>query len=116
MFSSLFGSKKKPQQRAASMGSNLNVSIQKIQTAQEHLEKREQHLEKQAKKLTDSAKAKLRKKDKKGAMYDLKRKKLLEKELSGIQNKKTELRHTKNGFGKRTDELSYISSSQNWSI
>merc|ERR1719510_1944501 len=46
---------------------------------------------KQADKLRDSAKKKLKKKDKKGAMYDLKRKKLLEKELAGIQNKKLNL-------------------------
>jgi charged multivesicular body protein 4 len=92
MFSSLFGdnSKKKPVQRSAPKA-NINKSIQTIRSAQETLEKRGTHLEKQIAKLTQSARAKLKKKNKKGAMYDLKRKKMLEKELSGIENKKLTL-------------------------
>jgi len=92
MFSSLFGgsSKKEPVQRRAPKA-NINKTIQNIRSTQETLEKRGNHLEKQIEKLTQSARAKLKKKNKKGAMYDLKRKKLLEKELSGIENKKLTL-------------------------
>lgn len=90
MFSNLFGSSKKPVKRKAPKA-NINKSIEKIRSAQETLEKRGTHLEKQIAKLMLSAKLKLKKKNKKGAMYDLKRKKLLEKELLGIENKKLTL-------------------------
>jgi len=70
---------------------NINKSIQNIRSAQETLDKRGTHLEKQIEKLMQSAKAKMKKKNKKGAMFDLKRKKMLEKELTGIENKKLTL-------------------------
>lgn len=56
-------------------------------------EKRETHLEKNIEKLTEEAKAKMAKKDKKGALFALKRKKLYENELDKIANIKMTL-HT----------------------
>jgi len=70
---------------------NVNSSIQNIRSALEKLEKREAHLEKQIAILTKTAKEKMAKKDKKGALYAMKRKKLLEKEQEGILGKKMTL-------------------------
>jgi len=89
MFSSLFGSSKPEQKKAPK--ANINKSIQNIRAAEETLEKRGNHLEKQIEKLVQSAKAKMKKKNKKGALFDIKRKKMLEKELVGIENKKLTL-------------------------
>jgi len=90
MFSSLFGSSKSEKKKVIKKP-NINKSIQNIRSAQETLDKRGDHLEKQIAKLTKSAKDKLKKKNKKGALYDIKRKKMLEKELAGIENKKLTL-------------------------
>lgn len=54
-------------------------------------EKREQHLEKKIEQLVAEAKAKMAKKDKKGALYSLKRKKLYEAEIDKIANIKMTL-------------------------
>lgn len=54
-------------------------------------EKREQHLEKKIDQLTAEAKAKMAKKDKKGALFALKRKKLYEAEIDKIANIKMTL-------------------------
>jgi len=54
-------------------------------------EKREQHLEKKIEQLTADAKAKMAKKDKKGALFALKRKKLYEAEIDKIANIKMTL-------------------------
>jgi len=54
-------------------------------------EKREQHLEKKIEQLTTEAKAKMAKKDKKGALFALKRKKLYEAEIDKIANIKMTL-------------------------
>jgi len=89
MFKSLFGTSEPVKKKAPK--ANINSSLQNIRSAQETLDKREAHLEKQIAKLLQSAKAKMQKKNKKGAMYDMKRKKMLDKELNGIQNKKLTL-------------------------
>jgi len=89
MFKSLFGSSKPAKKKTPK--ANINSSLQNIRSTQETLDKREAHLEKQIAKLLQSAKAKLQMKNKKGAMYDMKRKKMLDKELTGIQNKKLTL-------------------------
>jgi charged multivesicular body protein 4 len=70
---------------------SINTTTQNIQSALDTLEKRGDYLQKQKTKLTNSARIKLKLKNRKGAMFDLKRKKLLEKELSGIENKKLTL-------------------------
>jgi len=54
-------------------------------------EKREKHLEKKIEQLTGEAKAKMAKKDKKGALFALKRKKLYEAEIDKIANIKMTL-------------------------
>mmetsp|Transcript_15080 Transcript_15080/g.32721 ORF Transcript_15080/g.32721 Transcript_15080/m.32721 type:complete len:242 (-) Transcript_15080:182-907(-) len=54
-------------------------------------DKREQHLEKKIEQLTTEAKAKMAKKDKKGALFCLKRKKLYEAEIDKIANIKMTL-------------------------
>ncbi|KAL7536410.1 hypothetical protein ACHAXR_012071 [Thalassiosira sp. AJA248-18] len=54
-------------------------------------EKREQHLEKKIEQLVVEAKAKMAKKDKKGALFALKRKKLYETEIDKIANIKMTL-------------------------
>eukprot|EP00581_Thalassiosira_minuscula_P000418 CAMPEP_0183744470 /NCGR_PEP_ID=MMETSP0737-20130205/65744_1 /TAXON_ID=385413 /ORGANISM="Thalassiosira miniscula, Strain CCMP1093" /LENGTH=313 /DNA_ID=CAMNT_0025980111 /DNA_START=707 /DNA_END=1649 /DNA_ORIENTATION=+ len=54
-------------------------------------EKREQHLEKKIEQLTAEAKTKMAKKDKKGALFALKRKKLYEAEIDKIANIKMTL-------------------------
>lgn len=54
-------------------------------------EKREQHLEKKIVQCTTEAKAKMAKKDKKGALFSLKRKKLYEAEIDKIANIKMTL-------------------------
>lgn len=67
---------------------NTVVSLRESIATQE---KREQHLEKKIEQLTDEAKAKMAKKDKKGALFALKRKKLYEAEIDKIGNIKMTL-------------------------
>jgi len=69
----------------------INKSISALRDAQELLEDRETRLEKEGAKLAISAKRKLEKNNRKGALYDLKRRKILDKELSMIVNKKLTL-------------------------
>mmetsp|Transcript_21471 Transcript_21471/g.45150 ORF Transcript_21471/g.45150 Transcript_21471/m.45150 type:complete len:248 (+) Transcript_21471:386-1129(+) len=67
---------------------NTVVSLRESIATQE---KREQHLEKKIEQLTEEAKAKMAKKDKKGALFALKRKKLYEAEMDKISNIKMTL-------------------------
>lgn len=84
-----FGKKKKdaPKSKAADPGTTIVTLRQAIQTQ----EKREEHLEKKMEMMTAEAKKKMADKDKKGAMFALKRKKLYEGELEKIQNVKMTL-------------------------
>jgi len=66
----------------------ITKSIIALRDAQKLLDKREEHLEKEAAKLALSAKEKLNKNNRQGALYDLKRKKIKDKELSVIVSKK----------------------------
>jgi len=66
----------------------INKSIIALRDAQELLDQREEQLEKEGAKLALSAKEKLNKNNRQGALYDLKRKKILDKELSVIVSKK----------------------------
>lgn len=80
----LFGKKK---QAAPS----LTGSIQKLRDAVELLDKREKHLEKQMEAALAEAKKKTKAKDKRGALFQLKRKKMFEKQINNIYGKKTNL-------------------------
>jgi len=95
MWRSLFGGFSKnaapetaPQTIKSQDGGAISRSIKALRDAQKLLEKREARLEKQVAHCTLSAKRKIRRKNKKGALFDLKRRKALEKELPMIQNKK----------------------------
>jgi len=99
MWRSLFGGYSKNSVQAVQVPSitktqnliAINKSIHGLRDAQKLLEKREIGMEKQARKFVLSAKRKLEKSDRKAALYDLKRKKLLDREVSMIQNKKLNL-------------------------
>jgi len=80
----LFG-KKKPQ------GPNLIQSIQQLREAMETLEKRESHLHKQMAIALAEAKKKSKAKDKRGALFQLKRKKMFEKQIDQIYGKKANI-------------------------
>lgn len=90
LFGKLFGSgvatKNQPQTKA-----DLNSSIQSLRGATAQLEKRETHLEKKIEQCLQTAKAKSKRRDKKGALFELKKKKQLENQLSSIQGKKLNL-------------------------
>lgn len=99
-----FGKKKAPKQPSAVSSTTTNSggggSASRTNTAntvvslRENIstqDKREQHLEKKIEQLTAEAKAKMAKKDKKGALFALKRKKLYETEIDKIQNIKMTL-------------------------
>lgn len=81
----LFGKKK------AAPAPDLPKSIAKIRDAKENLEKRQKHLELQIEKCHANAKAKMRAKDKRGATYELKKKKMLEKQLEQNYGKQMNL-------------------------
>jgi len=81
----LFGKKK------AAPAPRLNDSIQQLREAMTGLDKREKHLEKQREVTILEAKKKAKAKDKRGALFQLKRKKLLEKQIDQIYGKKTNL-------------------------
>jgi charged multivesicular body protein 4 len=78
----LFGKKK------AAPAPKLNDSIQQLREAQTMLDKREKHLEKQMQVARDQAKDKLKAKDKRGALFLLKRAKLYETQISQIYGKR----------------------------
>jgi charged multivesicular body protein 4 len=81
----LFG---RPKKKAAP---KIGDSIQRLREAQETLDKREVHLEKQIQGCLQEAKKKRRMNDKKGAMYHLKRKAMLQKQVDQLYGKKTNL-------------------------
>merc|ERR1712130_608262 len=70
---------------------NLNDSIQQLRQAVTQLEKREVHLDKKIQVCLNNAKAKSKRRDKKGALFELKKKKQLENQLQSIQGKKLNL-------------------------
>jgi len=80
----LFGKKKKA-------GPTLSESIQQLREAMEILEKREVHLNKQMATALSEAKKKSKAKDKRGALFHLKRKKMYEKQVDQIYGKKTNI-------------------------
>lgn len=93
-----FGSKKskKPAASTTSKGSSgkpadPQATIVQLREAVSTQEKREEHIQRKMDGMVKEAKEKMAKKDKKGAMYALKRKKLYEQELDKIQNVKMTL-------------------------
>eukprot|EP01083_Nonionella_stella_P151928 486268_1 len=88
MFGRLFGTNQTKKKVAAP---NLNDSIQQLRQAVTQLEKRETHLDKKIQVCLNNAKAKSKRRDKKGALYELKKKKQLEGQLNSIQGKKLNL-------------------------
>jgi len=80
----LWGKKAKP-------APTLSESIAQLREAMEVLEKRENHLGKQMAVALNEAKKKSKAKDKRGALFQLKRKKLYEKQIDQIYGKKTNI-------------------------
>ena len=76
----LFGRKK----AAAATAADPAQTILKLRTTVETLEKRQIHLDKKIEQQTKEAKEKMGKKDKRGALYCLKRKKMYEAEIEKI--------------------------------
>lgn len=72
-------------------GSNAGATIIKLKESINAQEKREEHTQRKIDKIIEDAKAKMAKNDKKGALYAMKRKKLLESEMDKIQNVKMTL-------------------------
>jgi len=81
----LFGKKKQ------APAPKLGDSIQTLREAQANLEKREEHLQKLMNQALVEAKKKSKAKDKRGALFQLKRKKMYEKQLDQIFAKKTNI-------------------------
>lgn len=79
----LFG-KKKEEAQAPRLGDSIHV----LRGALESLDKREKHLEMQRAQCLQAAREKLARKDKRGAMYELKKSKLVEKQIEQITGKK----------------------------
>merc|ERR1719216_857975 len=68
-----------------------NKAINTIRTAITQLDKRGKHLEKQIDMCKKNAQAKVKRKDRKGAMLELTKKKKLEQQLEGLWSKKLNL-------------------------
>jgi len=71
MFGRLFGQSTSKQSKPTT---DLNTSIQQVRSAVQQLEKREAHLENKIQQCLKTAKEKAKRKDKKGAMFELKKK------------------------------------------
>jgi len=84
----LFGVKKKQEQSGPSL---LLKSIEQLRAALETLDKRESHLHKQMALALTEAKKKSKAKDKRGALFHLKRKKMFEKQIDQIYGKKANI-------------------------
>jgi len=74
--------------KKAAPAPKLGESIQALREAQSNLDKREAHLQTQITQAVTEAKKKHKAKDKRGAMFQLKRKKMFEKQLEQIGGKK----------------------------
>jgi len=81
----LFGTKKKKP------APKLSDSILKLREASENMDKREQHLVKLMEQALQEAKKKSKAKDKRGALFHLKRKKMYEKQIDQIYGKKSNI-------------------------
>jgi len=81
----LFGTKKKKP------APKLADSIQKLREASDNMDKREKHLVKLMEQALQEAKKKSKAKDKRGALFHLKRKKMYEKQVDQIYGKKSNI-------------------------
>jgi len=72
-------------------GSNPANTVVKLREAVSNQEKREEHLQRKVDAMAVEAKAKMAKRDKKGAMFAMKRRKLYEQEITKIGNVKMTL-------------------------
>lgn len=81
----LFGKKARPKQPSMQEG------IADLKRTMETMEKRELHLQKQADESLNKAKAKSKKGDKRGALFELKRKKMFEKQIENMFGKRVNL-------------------------
>lgn len=95
MFGKLFGNKKKtdtPRKFSHEDSLNgLNASMMTLRQTVQTLEKREDFLEKKMAKCLDTAKLKSKKGDKKAALFELKKKKKLEMQVTSMANKRLNL-------------------------
>lgn len=81
----------KPARAPTNPQNNAVQTIGKLKKTQRTLEKREEHLQTQIKQCVTLAREKMKKKDKRGALYQLKRKKMLTKRATDCQNMKLNL-------------------------
>lgn len=92
-----FGKKKKSDESSSApapargRSSDPSNTILKLRESIATQEKREEHLERKIEVMVNEAKTKMANKDKKGALFSMKRKKLYEQELDKIQNVKMTL-------------------------
>jgi charged multivesicular body protein 4 len=70
---------------------NLGQSINQLRDSINALDKRESYLQKQAQLALENAKMKSKKGDKRGALYELKRKKMFEHQMEGMYGKRVNL-------------------------
>ena len=70
---------------------DMSSSIQTVRGAIQQLEKKETLLEKRIQECVTKAKQKSKRKDKKGALFELKKKKQLENQLNSLQGKRLNL-------------------------
>jgi len=70
---------------------DVNTTIQTLRSAVDQLDKRETHLQKKIEQTLHAAKDKSKRRDKKGALFELKKKKQLENQLQQLQGKKFNL-------------------------
>merc|ERR1740123_1115707 len=85
MFSKLFGKSKKSNATASSP--DANTAIQQLRGAVVQLEKREVHLQKKIAECLTAAKLKSKQNNKKGALFELKKKKQMQRQCDSLQQK-----------------------------
>jgi len=85
MFGKLFGNNTKNNKKESAP--DLNITLQKLRQTTQLLEKREQHLKQRIEEFTAQALQKSKRRDKKGALQILKKRKITETQLESIQKK-----------------------------
>ena len=88
MFGRLFGLSHSKKKVAASP---LNDSIQQLRQGITEIERREKDIDKKIQACLNNARAKSKRRDKKGALYELERNRLLQNQLQSLQGKRLEL-------------------------
>lgn len=111
MFGRLFG----PSTNQKPVTVDLNASIQQLRTASQQLEKREAYLENKIQQCLKAAKEKSKRRDKKGALYELKKKKQLDNQLQSIQGKKIKYRNSNYDIRRCSSKQTDIYCNENFS-